>query len=67
MNVAEILTLIQLLTTVAQTAATGTKAEGAVETAEALETVFLSVAKMYQQESGQPIDLSKLTPEDPIV
>lgn len=64
MNISAILEIISLALGVAQNAASGTKAAGDIATITALEQMAAKIAKVYQEESGQPLDLDKLTNEE---
>jgi hypothetical protein len=67
MNPAIIFEIIELALGVAKTSAVGTGAQGGVDNLLALEKIVQKSLAAYQAESGQPLDLSKLTPEDPIL
>jgi len=59
--------IIELALGVAKNAALGTPAEAGVSSAAALEQIVAKAIAAYNAEAGKPMDLSKLTPEDPIV
>lgn len=67
MSVQDIILVIQLLMTVLQTAATGTKEEKDVAIAAGLQEIMTKIYVGYQAQVGKPMDLSLLKPEDPIV
>jgi hypothetical protein len=67
MDPALIFEIIELALGVAKTSATGTPAAGGVDALLALEQIVQKSLAAYKAESGQPLDLSKLTPEDPIL
>lgn len=56
--------IIELALGVAKNAAAGTPAEGTLTNVQAFEQIVAKAALAYKQESGQPMDLSKLTQED---
>jgi hypothetical protein len=66
MNMEAILLILELVTGLARTAATGTGAEKDVAMIQGLEAIARAVAEGYQSQTGQPMDLAKLLPEEPI-
>ena len=66
MNPIMIFDILELALGIAKNVAAGTKAEGDFATIIALEQIVAKAMAAYQAEAGQPLDLTKLTPEDPI-
>lgn len=63
MDLQGILRIIEMATSLAQIAASGTRAAGDVQTIAALEQLTATVIALHEAESGQPMDLSKFTPK----
>lgn len=66
MTIVDILGILQVVTVLTESVAAGTKLEGDTKIAAALVDLAAKVNAAYEAEVGQPMDLSKLTPEEPI-